>query len=113
MATSKRPPAPTGGKQRSFQPSAATTQPLAQNRPQLTREDLQAIPILRNRNQEQEVVKYVLDRLQMSDEERKRRAARAQDIDIQISGFQKLSREDRKRGQDNKAGKAPKPVNMS
>jgi hypothetical protein len=115
MAPTKRPPAPTGGKQRSFRPSPSVSQPLgtSQRGPQLTANDLQALPILRSPEKEAELVRYVLDRVQMSDEERRRRAQRAQDIDVQISGYISPKAEDRKRRRENKGGKDPKPTNMS
>ena len=115
MATPTKPRPPSGGKPRNFRPSAIASQPLASGipKPQLTANDLQALPILRSPEKEKELVKYVMDRIQMADEERRRRAQRAQDVDVQISGYIQPTREDRKRRGDNKSGKTPKPAKMS
>lgn len=118
MATTSKPRPPSGSKGRSFRPSSSQshTPPPVQStgvRPKLTSSDLSALPILRSPENEKLVVDYILERVQMSDDERKRRAARAQDIDVQISGYVTQDRENRKRAQANKAGKANKPVNMS
>jgi hypothetical protein len=72
--------------------------------------DAQALPILRNTAKEKELVKYIMDRVKLSDEERKRRSTRAQNIDVQLSGFIALSKDDMKRKQANESGKSPKPT---
>ena len=60
--------------------------------------------------QENRLVKHIVDRLQLSDNERMTRIQRMQEIDIQISGFVELDKEDKQRDTKNKAGKAPQPV---
>lgn len=69
-----------------------------------------AMPILRTKDGESRLVKYITDRLMLADVERQSRIQRAQDIDVQISGYIELSRDDRKRDRDNKRGKSPKPT---
>lgn len=72
--------------------------------------DLQALPILRNPDNERALVKHVLERLRLSDIERGQRIQRCTDIDIMMSGFVKLDADDTKRKRDNKRGKPPKPT---
>ena len=76
----------------------------------ISAKDKEALPILRYPKEEAELVKHIVDRVKMSNEERNRRATRAQQIDIQLSGYITLDPEDRKREADNKAGKVPKPT---
>lgn len=76
----------------------------------LTAVDLKALPILRSSKKESDLVKWVMERMAMADDERNRRADRCQEIDVQLSGFIALDAEDRKRDQDNKGGKVPKPT---
>lgn len=76
----------------------------------ITSKDKTALPILAHPQCERELVTHIIDRVKMADEERKRRATRAQKIDIQLSGYITLSDEDKKRKQDNEAGKPPKPT---
>lgn len=115
MATSTRPPPPAGPKrmQRSVSPEPTAASMQRNSGPKLTSSDLQALPILRSPEKEKMLVDYCMDRIKMADEERRRRAARAQNIDVQISGYITPGREDRKRQQDNAAGKKPKPAAMS
>lgn len=69
-----------------------------------------AMPILRTKDGEQRLVQYITDRLKLSDVERQSRIQRAQDIDVQVSGYIELDMDDRKRDKNNKRGKAPKPT---
>lgn len=118
MATVSKPPPPSGSKRSSLKggihasPSPPTPS-LSSNAPKLTKNDLEALPLLRSPMNEKALVDHCLERVKMTDEERKRRAGRAQNIDVQISGYISPSREDRKRRQDNSAGKKPKPAAMS
>lgn len=73
-------------------------------------DDLKALPILRNPKKEAELVKYIIDRVKMADEERMRRVQRAQAIDVQLSGFIALNKDDTRRKNDNVKGKPPKPT---
>lgn len=111
MATTTKPRPPAGPK------GGFRAAPLRSDsesvQPKLTANDTQAIPLLKSPDREKALVEYCLERVKMSDEERKRRAARAQSIDVQISGYIQHGRESKKRAQDNAAGKKPKPADMS
>ena len=87
----------------------------------ITKEDRAALPFLTKKLnkpdhpengqwQENRLVKHIVDRLQLSDIERRMRIQRMSEIDIQISGFVELDKEDKQRDKDNKKGKAAKPV---
>lgn len=98
-----------------------TTITKAQARKSLSVKDKAAIPALTKKYnnpgdpedgmwQEDRIVKHVIDRLLLSDQERRVRIMRMEEIDIQLSGFVSLDVEDRKRDRDNKRGKKAKPV---
>jgi len=76
----------------------------------IPQEDRTALPILNKPEMEAKLVKHIMDRVDISDPARNRRADRAQSIDVQLSGFIKLSKDDQKRAADNSSGKAPKPT---
>lgn len=87
----------------------------------ISKEDRDALPFLTKKLkdpthpengmwQENRLVKHIVDRLQLSDIERRIRIQRMQEIDIQLSGFVQLDKEDKQRDKDNKVGKAPKPI---
>lgn len=93
----------------------------AQARKTLSTEDKTAIPCLGKKYnnpgdpqdgmwQEDRVVKHVVDRLLLSDQERRVRIMKMEEIDIQLSGFVNMDVEDKKRDKDNKRGKKPKPT---
>lgn len=69
-----------------------------------------AMPILRTKDGGERLVCYITERLQLADIERQSRIQRAQSIDIQVSGYISLDRDDAKRDRENKQGKAPKPT---
>ena len=75
-----------------------TSNPYAKNAP------------MNNRENEQKLVQYVTERLEIAQAVRGPFVQRLRDIDKQITGFVKLDDNDRKRHRDNLAGKAPKPV---
>lgn len=72
--------------------------------------DSVAMPILRNWDAECALVDHCIARLAYADDERQRRADRCEQIDVQMSGYIRLSDDDIRRQRDNTAGKAPKPV---
>lgn len=87
----------------------------------LTKEDHKALPFLKKKKndpthpengmwQENRLVKHVLDRMWLSDIERRLRIQRMREIDIQLSGFVQLDKEDKQRDKQNKVGKAPQPI---
>lgn len=93
----------------------------AQARQTLTKDDKDAIPALNKKYnnpgdpehgmwQEDRIVKHVVDRLLLSDQERRVRIMKMEEIDIQLSGFVNMDVEDKKRDKDNKRGKKPKPT---
>lgn len=107
MAKMKRPPVRRQQPSRIDPSQVVSTQ---QKGPLLTSADLKAMPILRSPVNEKMLVDHILARVRMSDDERRRRAARAQDIDVQMSGYITLSADDKKRKNDNRRGRAPKPT---
>lgn len=72
--------------------------------------DYTALPLLRNLMAEKGLVNYIFDRIKFSDDERRQRIERLSQIDIQLSGYIQLSKDDLKRQIDNQAGKSPKPT---
>lgn len=87
----------------------------------LSKEDKQALPFLNKKFnspghpedgqwQENRLVHHIVQRFQLADIERRTRIQRMEEIDIQLSGFVQLDKEDKIRDRDNKVGKAPKPV---
>lgn len=75
-----------------------------------TQRDSIAMPILKNRAKEELLVKHIVDRLNLSNNERRQRVGRMTDIDVQLSGYVSLDADDRKRMRENKQGKPAKPV---
>jgi len=96
---------PQKTKGRQFTGGSSVTKPAT-----ITVTDKAALPILANPEMEQKLVKHILDRLRLSDQERAWRTQRMVDIDIQLSGFIRHDRDDAKRDRDNKRGKSPKPT---
>lgn len=79
----------------------------------LTAKDYTALPFLKKKDpetgmwMEDKLVQHIINRLRLSDNERRIRVMRMQDIDIQLSGMVHHDKDDRKRDRDNKRGKAP------
>lgn len=64
----------------------------------------------RTTKQEKELAKHIVDRLTMVKPFHEMRVARYRDIDVEMSGQVKLSRDDKRRNEANKQGEAPKPI---
>lgn len=72
--------------------------------------DMAALKILRNPANEKKLVDHIIARMLLSKTERDTRAERMRLIDIGVSGFIKLDKDDQKRRRDNEEGKKPKPT---
>lgn len=93
-------------------------------RTKLTADDKKALPFLGKKFnkpghpengmwQEDRIVRHITDRLRLSDSERMMRVQRCTDIDIQLSGVVKHTKENLKIDRNNKRGQAPKAVPIS
>jgi hypothetical protein len=60
--------------------------------------------------QEDRLVNHIVERLKLSNNERMIRIQRMQEIDIQLSGVVKFTKEEKKRDRNNKKGRKPKAV---
>lgn len=87
----------------------------------LTAADYAALPFLKKKctdkndpefgmRQEDRLVKHILERMRLSDTERRMRVQRLQEIDVQLSGVVKMDKEERKRDRKNKIGRKPSPI---
>lgn len=90
----------------------------------LTADDKAALPFLNKKCtdkncpefgmwQEDRLVKYIVARCQLADNERRTRVMRMSDIDVQMSGVIKRDDEELKRDRDNKRGRPPKATKVS
>jgi hypothetical protein len=95
-----------------------------QARKSLSAEDRKALPLLGKKCtdklnpefgmwQEDRLVRHIVDRLRLSDGERRLRVQRCSDVDIQLSGVIKHDRDDLKRDRKNKRGHKPQPIAIS
>lgn len=93
----------------------------AEVRRSLTAQDKKALPILNKKNtdknskyfgmwQEDALTSFIIDRMKLSDSERRQRVQRCTEIDIQMSGVVIHNKEDKKRDRQNKTGKKPQPI---
>lgn len=95
--------------------------PRGMQRRLLTPDDKKAMPFLNKKYnnklspefgmwQEDRLVKHIVDRLRLSDQERQIRIQRMQEIDVQLSGVVAMEVDDKKRDKENKMGRKPQPV---